>query len=99
MYTDPTPRNAGSQVVGFSQSKGGSPDREPTRTGRPRPLSRATTRRPVLPVPPRTSVVVFLIASSLQGPNRSIPSCAALRERLAADEDGKADASRPDTCE
>src|SRR5262249_60369632 len=48
---------AGAQVERSSQSNGGEPDREPTRIGRPRSVRRSATRRPVLPVPPRTRVV------------------------------------------
>src|SRR5215208_6828462 len=59
MYTDSTSRSAGTHVASSSQSNGGSPEREPTRTGMPRASSRSTTRRPVLPVPPRTSVTFF----------------------------------------
>src|SRR5687768_3061687 len=57
MYTAPTASSAGAQVARSSQSNGGVPEREPTRTGRPRSVSRSTTRRPVLPVPPSTSVL------------------------------------------
>src|SRR6516162_8181311 len=56
MYTDPTPSSAAAQVDGSSQSNGGWPEREPTRAGTPCAVSRCTTRRPVLPVPPTTSV-------------------------------------------
>src|SRR5215212_6139496 len=59
MYTDSTSRSAGTHVASSSQSNGGSPEREATRTGMPRASSRSTTRRPVLPVPPRTSVTFF----------------------------------------
>jgi hypothetical protein len=45
-------------VVSSSQSNGGSPEREPTRAGNPRAASRSATRRPVLPVPPTTNVVL-----------------------------------------
>src|SRR5215207_7906283 len=48
-----------------SQSNGGSPEREPPRTGMPRAVSRSTTLRPVLPVPPRTSVVFVSCAFSV----------------------------------
>src|SRR3712207_291697 len=65
MYTDPTLCSAGAHVASSSQSNGGSPEREPTRTGSPRSSSRSTTLRPVLPVPPRTSVVVFLCPFSI----------------------------------
>src|SRR5918912_4147456 len=53
---DPTPSSTGVQVERSSQSNRGVPEREPTRTGRPRASRRSTTRRPVLPVPPSTSV-------------------------------------------
>src|SRR5215469_612746 len=50
------PSRAGSQVSGFSQSYGGCAEREPIRSLRPARWSSSATRRPVLPVPPRTSV-------------------------------------------
>ena len=52
----PTPSSAGAQVERTSQSNGGSPEREPIRTGNPRAVNRSTARRPVFPVPPVTSV-------------------------------------------
>src|SRR5262249_22989233 len=52
-----------SQVSGFSQSKGGVPEREPTLRGRPRASSRSTTRRPVLPVPLSTRVFLSFVDS------------------------------------
>src|SRR5688500_10611745 len=64
-YTDPTSRSAGAHVASFSQSKGASPERDPTLVGTPRVARRCATRRPVLPVPPRTSVVCFCCALSV----------------------------------
>src|SRR5215216_3909844 len=63
MYTDPTSCRTGAHVERSSQSNGGSPERDPTRTGRPRASSRFTTLRPVLLVPPRTSTVFASCAS------------------------------------
>jgi len=45
-----------SQLSGFSQSNEGSALREPMRTSRPAFTSCSATRRPVLPVPPRTRI-------------------------------------------
>ena len=44
----------GGHVSRSSQSNAGVAEREPIRTGTPRASSRCATRRPVLPVPPRT---------------------------------------------
>jgi hypothetical protein len=56
MYAASMSRSAGAQVARSSQSNGGAPEREPIRVGTPRAISSSATRRPVLPVPPRTSV-------------------------------------------
>ena len=48
-----------SQVLWSPQSKDGLAARDALRVGTPRLASRSTTRRPVLPVPPRTSVSPF----------------------------------------
>ena len=56
MYAARTPCSAGAHVAWSSQSNGGSAEREPTRVGMPRAVSRSTIRRPVLPVPPRTRI-------------------------------------------
>ena len=47
-----------SHVPGSPHSNGGVPRRDPIRTVAPRSHSRSATRRPVVPVPPITSVVV-----------------------------------------
>ncbi|WP_308207625.1 hypothetical protein [Actinomadura madurae] len=66
-YAAVTPSSAGSQVSWSAQSKGTPPDRDPTRTGQSRAVSRWTTRRPVLPVPPVTRVM-WSVISLLLGP-------------------------------
>jgi hypothetical protein len=63
MYMAAIPSTAIGQVAGFSQSNGGVPPRAPRRTGTPRASSRSATRRPVLPVAPRTSVVSDMVSS------------------------------------
>jgi hypothetical protein len=51
------PSKAGAHVAGCSQSNRTSLEREASLTGMPAVRGRSTTRRPVLPVAPMTSVV------------------------------------------
>ena len=63
MYAAEVPRSAGAQVRRSSQSNGGSPLREPIRTGSPRSRSRAATLLPVLPLPPSTRIGACIVSS------------------------------------
>jgi hypothetical protein len=67
-------------VASSCQSNGGALDQGPT-TGRPRAVSRSATRRPVLPVPPRTNVV-FSSVFSVMPSVKSRPVRRAIVERL-----------------
>ena len=77
METAPTSRHADAHVARSSQSQGGTPEQEPTLTRTRRVMSRAVTRRPVLPVLPSTSVAFMPCAlcitasSAYQPPQRS----------------------------
>jgi hypothetical protein len=93
MYADSMSRTTGAHVERSSQSKGVAADRTPSRVGTPRALSRSTTRRPVLPVPPITNVglvsrVVRVIVAPL---GRAGSQFARLQSRQRLDEAEPAD--------
>src|SRR6185312_5646994 len=73
-YAARTPASEPGQVARSVQSKGGSPAREPIRTGRSSARSRCATRRPVLPFPPRTRVRSVCVMAPVHptGARRSI---------------------------
>lgn len=63
------PSRAAGQVSGSFQSNAGSAARDATRVATPRARSRSVTRRPVLPVPPRTRVA----AAGVHPPGPTVP--------------------------